>query len=147
MKPRRKGRETAFHILYRYDLAQMNEGKAPPQEAELFTDLLHHFEHFEVDGEAKDFADQLVRGVLENQGKVDQAIHEASTKWKISRMDAVDRSLLRLAVFELLFLKDIPGEVSLDEAIELAKQFGGKDSPSFVNGVLDAVLKKQSPTS
>ena len=85
------------------------------------------------------FSDELVRGVLEHREAIDATISEKSKNWAISRMAKVDLSILRLAVYELLYRDDIPKNVTINEAIEVAKKFGTEDSPSFVNGILDEV--------
>lgn len=94
------------------------------------------------DPEAIVYARTLVQGAVENRGRVDELIEEGATNWRIVRMSAVDRSILRLAVYELLFESDVPQVVILDEAIELAKRFGSEQSPAFVNGVLDGLLRR-----
>jgi N utilization substance protein B len=80
-----------------------------------------------------------VRAVADNLGKIDAAIREASENWRLERLSSVDRSILRLAVGEMLHLSETPPKVVLQEAVRLAGQYGGRDSPRFVNGVLDAI--------
>lgn len=89
--------------------------------------------------EIKAFADQLVIGCAENRDSIDDAIRSVSQNWRLERMAYVDRNIIRLAVYELLKLTEIPRNVTLNEAIELAKLFGDESSPSFVNGVLDRI--------
>lgn len=91
------------------------------------------------DVEAQDFAEALINGVLEHQDVIDELVSKCSTNWKISRMAIVDRNILRMATFELQHLPDIPPRVSLNEAVELAKKYGTKDSSAFVNGILDRI--------
>ncbi len=94
--------------------------------------------------------DELVRklawdwtaGTWENLAACDRLIAEAALKWKLSRLSAVDKSILRLSVYQLKFCPDVPPKVVINEAIEIAKKFSTAQSPGFVNGVLDAVLKK-----
>jgi len=85
------------------------------------------------------FTRQLVDGVLEHRAEIDKEIENRSLNWKLHRMSAIDRNLLRLAVFELLYCDDIPPKVSINEAIEIAKIYGDKNSPAFVNGILDKI--------
>lgn len=85
------------------------------------------------------FADELVRGVLEHREALDAAIADKSKNWSITRMARVDLNILRLAVFELIYRDEIPKNVTINEAIEVAKKFGTEESPSFVNGILDEI--------
>lgn len=94
------------------------------------------------DAETKDFSNRLVQGVLEQKEAIDEFILKHSTHWKLSRMAAVDKNILRLAVFELKNCVDIPLKVALNEAIEIAKKFGSEESGSFINGVLDKIAKE-----
>ena len=86
-----------------------------------------------------EFANRLISGVDKNIDKIDLVLAETSKNWKISRMAAVDRSILRLAIYEILFEDDIPLKVTINEAIELAKKYGNKNSGAFINGILDNV--------
>jgi len=91
--------------------------------------------------EATRYARELVRGTRENLGRIDEMIREQAEHWRLERMPGVDRNILRLAVYELLFDTDVPQLVIVDEAIELAKSFGSERSSGFVNGLLDGLLK------
>lgn len=94
------------------------------------------------EGSLTDYALTLIRGVEANQAEVDERVEAASENWALSRMPIVDRSILRLAVFEMLHCDDVPVSVSINEAVELAKGFGGEDdSPRFVNGVLGRIAR------
>jgi N utilization substance protein B len=93
----------------------------------------------QLDESATAFARLLACGVVKNLDFVNSNITLASTHWSLSRMSRVDRNILRMAVYELAFLDDIPGSVTINEAIEVAKRYGSADSPMFVNGVLDKV--------
>lgn len=126
---RRKAREDALQILYQLDL---NRGLDP----------LHGLKHFESsftkDGGPLDaFTQRLVYGVTENLAAIDKQVEEVSEHWRTDRMAIVDRNILRLGCFELHHCDDIPATVSINEMIELAKEFGSENSPSFINGVLD----------
>jgi len=94
--------------------------------------------------EAFTYAQTLVKGTLNHQQEIDDLIRRQAEHWRLERMPAVDRNILRLAVFEFLYETDVPKLVVLDEAIELAKEFGTEQSGRFVNGVLDGILKSQS---
>jgi N utilization substance protein B len=88
----------------------------------------------------KAFAVRLVNGVLEHKKDLDTLIGKYATNWKVSRMQIVDRNILRLGTYELLWLEDVPAKVTVNEAIELAKDFGDEEAARFVNGILDKVL-------
>ena len=92
-------------------------------------------------GEAMEYARTLFVGAVENRTQIDELLESGATNWRLARMSAVDRSILRTAVYELLYQGDVPQIVVVDEAIELAKRFGSEKSPSFVNGVLDGLLR------
>lgn len=90
-------------------------------------------------------AEDWTRGAWQNQGICDEHLASSAAKWKLSRMSQVDRSILRLSVYQLQFCLDIPGKVIVNEAIELAKKYSTEQSPRFVNGVLDTLLKQIRP--
>lgn len=136
---RHRAREVALQILYRYEVQAHTLQTQPPQGHELAQDLIRHFDHFAVPQGLRDFAAQLVAGTLTETAALDPQIEKRAQSWKISRMPPVDRSLLRLATYELQHFKDTPTSVILDEAVELAKQFGTAETPAFVNGILDAI--------
>lgn len=85
------------------------------------------------------FFSRLVCGVQENRGTIDSVIEQFSSNWKLSRMSCVDRNVLRIAAFELLFCADIPPKVSINEAIDVGKRFGTEESGAFINGILDSI--------
>lgn len=91
------------------------------------------------DAEGREYADALVRGVRDGALKLDERIRAASQNWRLERMARIDRNALRLGTYELLTRNDVPRAVILDEAVELAKRFGGEESSKFVNGVLDRI--------
>ncbi len=90
------------------------------------------------------FAESLVRGVVEFRAVIDRKISEIAKNWSLTRMAAVDLSILRIGAYELLYQPSVPAAVVIDEAIEIAKRYGTKDSPSFVNGLLDKIAKEVS---
>ena len=136
---RREGRELALQILYAQD----------SQKGELRETLRGFRDGVEAIQPVREFAERLVLGVQEHQTEIDEAIKARSKNWSLSRMPRVDLNIMRLAAYELLFRSDIPKKVSINEAIEIAKKFGDKESPAFVNGILDelepcAKLEEQS---
>jgi len=96
-------------------------------------------EHFQVPKKSKPFFLRLVEGVKLRQDEIDGLIKRYSDNWKITRMSGVDRNLLRLAVYELLYCDDIPSRVSINEAIDIGKKFGTEHSSAFINGILDSI--------
>lgn len=127
MGHRRAGRELALQILYARDAGKQE-----------FRDTVRGFrEGVEADQRTREFAEALALGVEENLEAIDAAIKARSKNWSLSRMPRVDLNVMRLAAFELLYRQDIPKKVSINEAIEIAKKYGDKESPSFVNGILD----------
>ncbi len=94
--------------------------------------------------EAFAHAKELVQGTLDNQERIDDLIRSQADNWRLERMPAVDRNILRLAIYEMMFEEDTPKLVVLDEAIELAKKFGSEQSGRFVNGLLDGLLKQHT---
>ena len=91
---------------------------------------------------AKKFTEQLVSGIVEYRPVLDQRIRDAAKNWSLERMTVVDLSILRMACFELCYLPDIPARVTMNEAIEIAKRYGTKESPAFINGLLDKIAQK-----
>jgi len=145
---RRQGREFALKILY-----SLQDQEGAPVEAVL-REFWQNFrfqndilgEPIEVaDGplpfEVRSFAEELILGVAENLERIDQVIEEHSTNWALDRMARVDLSLLRMATYELLFRPEIPTSVVINEAIEIGKRFGTKETPAFVNGILDKISR------
>jgi len=90
------------------------------------------------------FAESLVNGVVEFRSVIDKKISEIAKNWSLERMPPVDLSILRIGAYELLYLPEIPDSVVIDEAIEIAKRYGTKDSPSFINGLLDKIAKNSA---
>lgn len=129
MGTRREGRELALQALYSLELN--------PMETRESLRLLR--ENSRVGAAVRGFAEGLVAGVVENREALDKIIKEQSTNWSISRITRVDLNILRIATFELLFRSDIPKNVTMNEAIEVAKKFGTDESPAFINGILDEI--------
>ncbi len=138
MGPRHQGREGALRALFFLDL---NPELTPGEALRRFFALWA--EGGEVgeapSAEAREFCDRLVRGTWEHRDEIDTLIKHHSQAWRLERMATVDRNILRLGVYELRFGGEVPKAVALDEAIELAKQYGSDGSAAFVNGILDRV--------
>jgi N utilization substance protein B len=139
MAARHRSRHRAVQILYQCDLRDL----APDEAIQNFYEGLYSEEH-EDRPDQDSFMEDLVRGAVNNRDRIDERIAKFSEHWRIERMAAVDRNILRLAVHELLE-KSTPPAVVIDEALQLARRFSGEDSIPFINGVLDAVHKELSP--
>lgn len=136
MRLRTKAREVAMHILYQMEVTKGE-----------FDDIFSNYiEHNPQEQETIDFARQVSYGAFMNISPIDEMIKKHVKNWDIDRMAIIDRNVLRLATYELLYLKEIPPKVSINEAIELAKKFGDVDSPRFVNGILDKIYKMEAAT-
>ena len=133
---RHHSRQVALQVLYAFDLAK-GRSLAPPSIDEIFEAIAANFE---LPERARPFAKELVGGVTRESDDLDRILGEHTRNWRIDRMAAVDRNILRLATLELV-RTDTPASVVIDEAIELARRFGDDPSPGFVNGVLDAVAR------
>lgn len=138
---RRYSRQAALQILFAIDLAGLARSGPRPSEEEMFDRVAAHFD---LPAGAHAFAKSLVCGTVGCQPELDALLSAHAKNWRISRMAAVDRNVLRLACYELT-RTDTPASVILDEAIELARRFGSDRSPGFVNGVLDAVARAVRP--
>ncbi len=136
--PRRQAREAALQVLFAADAGSDVD---PESVGVAFEDVLREFS---LPQRARARAIELVRGVAENRKTIDEAISARSTHWKVARLATVDRNILRIATWELLFDPRIPTEVVIDEAVEIARRFGGAPSPAFVNGVLDQIAQRRA---
>lgn len=135
MTRRSRGREVALQLLFQRD-HNPNIDRA----------VLEDFVNGRIrEAEIRVFCFHLFDGVVQHQAEIDRRISESAENWKIHRMACVDRNVLRLGAFELLFDPETPAAVAFDEAIELARRFGSADSPSFVNGVLDRLRREAAP--
>jgi N utilization substance protein B len=101
-----------------------------------------HWEHLAASVEGRDFAHILVSGYEAHADEIDGMIRRVSEHWRLERMPRVDRNILRIAAYELMFMPDVPRKVTLNEAVELAKRYGSEGSPGFVNGVLDRIASE-----
>ena len=138
MGGRRLSREIALKVLFQIDLVSTN----------LEETLKYTFKNGKLSDEVKEFTLLLVKGVISSSSEIDKAINNYAKNWSLERITNIDRNILRIAIYEILYLKNIPKSVSINEAVELAKKYGTKSSFSFVNGVLgkidknDKILKK-----
>jgi len=131
---RRRARELALQLLYQYELTD----SAPEK-------MQAGFEEWRNAPEGvREFADVLLRGTLDRLEDIDRELGRQTTHWRLERLAAVDRNILRLAMYELMYETDTPHAVIIDEAIEIAKKYGAKDSGRFVNGVLDGFVKRKA---
>ena len=129
MGKRRRARELAIQVLFHLEFVTQD----PAAEFDRVCD------NFGFSTSPRPFSKQLVLGVWENRALIDRLIRQSSKNWRLERMSHVDRNILRLGVYEILYQKDIPHKVSIDEAVELGKKFGTEESGSFINGILDNI--------
>ena len=129
MHQRRKAREVALQVLYELDVLNI----AAKEAITLFWNNFHATE------DSKKFSTLLIEGAWDNREQIDNLIRSCSEHWSLERMSRVDRNILRMAVYELLYCPNIPPKVTLNEAIDLGKMYGSENSGSFINGILDAV--------
>lgn len=132
MRRRTKSREYALQMLYQVDIRHAD-----------WRQILSEFwvEH-EAPEDVQAFSNRLLAGTAQHHEEIDALITKHADNWDMKRMAIVDRNILRLGVFELLHLEEVPPSVSINEAIELAKRFGDAESSKFINGILDAIHKK-----
>ena len=131
MRGKRRARELALQLLYQIDVI----GNGTTSSVD---------ELLSSSAEGDQYAEFLVTGCLEKQKDLDSHIAKWSENWDMDRMAVIDRNVLRIGTFELLFCEDIPPKVAIDEAIEIARTYGDADSPGFVNGVLDGIYQGES---
>ncbi len=148
MKSRRKAREVALQALYQCDslsdwsnevISRFFENFFPTQDTPKVDGELAS-----VEGENLRFAEELIFGVRDRLEELDREIVSISANWSLPRMARIDRNLLRLATFEILYIEGVPVSVSINEAIEIAKRFSGDDAPMFINGVLDQLAERHN---
>ncbi len=133
MRKRTLARECALKILYRVEISR----------EPLESSIEDFWKREDASKEVKDFANLLAKGTLDNCSKIDEVISSYADNWEIKRMAVIDKNVLRMGVFELLHMDDIPYKVSINEAIDLAKKYGDVDSGKFVNGILDKIRDKE----
>ncbi|MHB8771273.1 MAG: transcription antitermination factor NusB [Syntrophales bacterium] len=132
MHQRRKAREVTLQVLYELDVLGIGIQEA----------MDRFWANFEAPEEARNFSAFLIEGTWNNREKIDELISGSSENWTMARMSRVDKSILRMAVYELLYCHDIPPKVTLNEAIDLGKVYGSENSGAFINGILDALYGK-----
>jgi len=130
---RRKAREKALQCLFEFDLGKTDLSK-----------ILERVGRSRLKGEAKNFLKTLLKGTVENLSLIDSKISKLASKWRLERIANVDRNILRLTLYEILFLDDIPPAVSINEAVEIAKKYGTEESSKFVNGILGGLLRSRN---
>jgi len=128
-------RTIAMQCLYEWDFSDQNQEK-------IDAIVAHNTQEFAPGIEDFDFVKKLTHGVLKNQEQIDRVIEEYAPEWPLEQITTVDRNILRLGIYELKFDNDVPPKVAINEAIELAKTFGGPSSGKFVNGVLGTIYRK-----
>lgn len=129
MGRRRQGRETALKLLYALDITREHVEdvlRAP------WIDMV-------VPEAVRDFTITLVTGAVAHREEIDALVQEWSVNWSLGRIGFIERNILRLAIYELLFVEDIPPNVTINEAVEVAKRYGTEEAPSFINGILDRI--------
>lgn len=134
MARRTRAREVVLQLLYQHD-------QNPLVDAESVGSFLKRRLR---DDPLEAFARTLHQGVLDHKAEIDQRLAAVAENWSVERMAAVDRNVLRLGAYELLYQPDLPAKVAIDEAVELAKRFGAADSPAFVNGILDKLASERA---
>ncbi len=157
MTMRRKGRECALQILYQADvLSRTKDSKngdinanslANMSQANVTTAVENFFAHFDAPTDVYEHASSIVHGTQRNLAQIDTIISDCSPHWRIDRMSIVDRNVIRLATYELIYVPEVPTSVILDEAIEIARRFGTERSSQFVNGLLDAIASRVRRTN
>lgn len=139
---RRSGRAAAIKILYSLEFRgddQAEAGLPPIEAASLLESAEDYWKSHKGSKNMKLYTDELLKGVVSNQEKIDSLISTTSENWELDRLPYIDRNILRLAIFELLEHDDTPTAVIIDEAVELAKEYSGVESSSFINGILGKI--------
>lgn len=132
---RRRAREIALQVLYQVDISG--------DTASLENSIEQWAKEFSLSEKSAVFTRELVAGTLRHKEIIDQKLMSTAHDWALDRMNTVDRNLMRLALYEMLYCPEIPQRVTLNEAIEIAKRFGGDDSAKFINGILDKFIEDE----
>ncbi len=132
MRKRTKAREYVLQMLYQVDITRGNWQEA-------LENFWQSLEAEDIFDELKDFSAGLLGGVIKHKQEIDKKISKYATNWQLERMAFVDRNIMRLGCFELLYREDIPPKVAINEAVELAKKYSGIESGKFVNAILDQI--------
>ena len=136
MATRRRGREAALQLLYAVEITEANVEEV----------LASSWAHALTAVRTREFTGALLRGVIASRDEIDALIREWSANWSLERIGLVERNILRFAIYELLFMPEIPPNVTINEAIEVAKRYGAEDAPSFINGILDRIKNQVAPS-
>lgn len=133
MSTRQESRELALQVLFLIEFSTEDEWQ---------TAMRRTIANLQPSRNIVDYCETLVEGIMGKHGEIDELIQSTSTHWKLSRMDNVDRNVLRIGVYELLS-QEVPPKVVIHEAVELGKKFGNTNSGSFINGILDQIAKNR----
>lgn len=139
MGRRRQGREAALKLLYAFEFAKPEPDAQTLLQASWVSDLLPQA--------VRDFTEALVIGTLAHRDEIDGLIQAASMNWSLDRIGLVERNILRFAIYELLYVQEIPARVTLNEAVEVAKKYGAAEASVFINGILDRISHDYAPES
>jgi N utilization substance protein B len=134
---RRHAREAALHVLYGLDSSNALSESAVERAVNAY------WSHLEGPVDGRTYGDVIVTEVVRHLSTIDDALRTANPSWRIERIARVERNILRIAAYEIMLNKEVPFEVAIDEAIELAREYGGEDSTAFVNGTLDQLARAQ----
>lgn len=133
---RRLARETALQVLFQLDFTG--------EEKDSLEQVIQHWaEEFAVPEKSIQFTRELIEGTLRNKEEIDKTISSTAHEWALDRMNTVDRNLMRLAIYEMLYDSETPQRVTINEAIEIAKKYGSEDSAKFINGILDKLMAEE----
>lgn len=136
MRKRRLARELTLQFLYQTDaLKAFNSDNGLEDSLHTFWSARNRVE----EADTRTFMEILSRGVVENVKGIDEIINRYSAHWRIARMPSIDRNILRMAIYEIAYLRNIPPAVTINEAVEIAKKYGSEESSGFINGILDRV--------
>ena len=136
MATRRRGREAALQLLYAVEMTHADVDEV----------LGSSWAHALTAARTREFTGVLLRGVIASRDEIDAIIREWSANWSLERIGLVERNILRFAIYELMFMPEIPPNVTINEAIEVAKRYGADDAPSFINGILDRIKDQVAPS-
>ena len=136
MATRRRGREAALQLLYAIEITH----------ADVDNVLASSWARALTAARTREFTAALLQGVVASRDEIDALIREWSANWSLERIGLVERNILRFAIYELMFMPEIPPNVTINEAIEVAKRYGADDAPSFVNGILDRIKNQIAPS-
>ena len=140
MPSRHRSRERALQVLFQWDLRKLVADQALDH---FYGSLIREDDEIDVSLRRDRFMEQLFRDTVSRLEEIDGQIQKHSEHWRLDRMDRVDKSILRMGVFELLFCDDIPSKVAMNEAVDLGKKFGAEESGAFINGILDTISRTQ----